>query len=119
MFEPDKVVGSVHLRFREVPDSWIALSGVEFDGYDIRHGRTIPSGSDPSTMTEVLPNHAGFVSGNVLGIATHGLLENSTALTALFGVAPQETLDDAIDRIADTVEEHLDIAAIDQLVDVS
>lgn len=120
VFESDKLVESTRLRFREVPGPWIALSGVEFAGYDIRHGRTIPTANvDPDGMTEVLPGHAGFAVGNVLGITTHGLFEDSAVLTALFGIAPEETAAAAIDRVADVVEEHLDIAAIDRLVGIS
>lgn len=117
VFSRDKLVGTRRLRFHEVPGPWIALSGVEFDGYDIRNGHTIPSANiDPSRMSPVLPDNAGFVAGNVLGIATHGLFEDSSALAALFGVTPEETIDAAIDRVATVVEEHLDLAAIDRLV---
>jgi adenosylcobyric acid synthase len=120
VFEPDKLVSTARLRFHEVPGPWRALSGVEFDGYDIRHGRTVPTANyDPNRATEVLPGNAGFVANNVLGIATHGLLEDSTALAAIFGVSPEKTLDSEIDRVADFTEKHLDMASIDQLVGIS
>ncbi|GMQ94059.1 MAG: cobyric acid synthase [Acidimicrobiia bacterium] len=119
VFESDKLVGSSPLRFSDVPGPWTALSGLQFDGYDIRHGRSFPSSTMPDGMTEILSDHAGFVSDNVLGIATHGLMESPTVLAALFDVGAEETLDAGIDRVADVVEEHLDITAIDQLVGIS
>jgi cobyric acid synthase len=93
------------------------LSGVEFDGYNIRHGRIFPTVKDRAT--QVLPNNAGLVDDNVLGIAAHGLLESPTALEALFGVTAQESLDAAIDRVADIAESHLDMGAIDKLAGVT
>ncbi|MDJ0924158.1 MAG: cobyric acid synthase [Acidimicrobiia bacterium] len=117
VFDQEKLVDNTRLRFSEVPGPWLPLSGIEYDGYDIRHGRIIPTAEDRTT--QVLPNNAGFVSNNILGIATHGLLENSTALGALFGSTPEESLDAAIDRIADVAEEHLDLPAIDQLAGIS
>ena len=119
VFESDKLVSSVQRRFSSMPGPWTALSGVKFDGYDIRHGRTSPTSTMPDGVTEVLPDHGGFVADNVLGIATHGLLENSTVLTALFDIDPEETLEAGIDRVADITEEHLDISAIDQLIGIS
>ena len=113
VFGEDKLVANTRLQFSEVPGPWHPLSGIEFDGYDIRHGRATPTAEDKTT--DVLSNNAGFVADNVIGIATHGLLEDSTALAALFGVTPEESLDAALDRVADIAEHHLDMTAIDQL----
>ncbi len=113
MFEKEKLVDNTRLRFSEVPGPWLPLSGIEFDGYNIRHGRIIPTVEDRTT--QILPSNAGLVADNVLGIAAHGLLESSTALEALFGVTAQESLDAAIDRVADIAAAHLDMEAIDKL----
>jgi adenosylcobyric acid synthase len=113
VFAADKLVHNERLRFSEVPGPWLPLSGVEFDGYDIRHGRIVPTAE--GRTTQILPNNAGFVSNNIIGIASHGLLEDSAVLGVLFGMTPEESLDDAIDRIADIAEDHLDVAAIDAL----
>ena len=114
VFHKDQLVENQRMRFSEVAGPWLPLSGIEFDGYDIRHGRATRTARDRAAR--VLPNNAGFVAGNVLGIATHGLLESSAALGALFGVTPEESLDAAIDKVADAAEEHLDMASIDRLV---
>jgi adenosylcobyric acid synthase len=117
VFEVDKLVNNTRIRFSEVPGPWLPLSGIEFEGYDIRHGRSIPTA--PARLTQVLPNNAGFVSNNVMGIATHGLFEDSTALSALFGITPEESLDAAIDRVADIAEQQLDMNAIDKLAGIA
>lgn len=120
VFDAKKLVENTRLRFSDVPGAWLPLSGIEFDGYDIRHGRMVPTGNDePGAVEKVLPGNAGFVANNVLGIATHGLLEDSTALAAIFNMTPEESLDSAIDRVADAAEEHLDMTAIDELVGIS
>jgi adenosylcobyric acid synthase len=117
VFGQDKLVRDVHLRFSEVPGPWLPLTGIEFDGYDIRHGRTTLTSTDRATR--VLPDNAGFVANNVMGIATHGLFENSTALAALFGVTPEQSLSAALDRIADSAEQALDMDAIDKLAGIT
>jgi adenosylcobyric acid synthase len=44
----------------------------------------------------------------VLGLAAHGLFENDAVLAALFGRAPERSLEEVFDSLADSVEEHLD-----------
>lgn len=117
VFGENKVVANRRLRFADIPGPWSPLSGIEFDGYDIRHGRIGPAAEQQPT--QVLPDGAGFVADNIIGIATHGLFESPAALQALFGSTPDESLDDALDRIADIAEQHLDMDTIDRLAGIS
>ncbi|MCZ7532347.1 MAG: cobyric acid synthase [Acidimicrobiia bacterium] len=112
-FEEAKHVAQVHLQFAAVQGRWSGLSDLAFDGYDIRHGRTTLNTADQ--VQAILPNNAGFVKDNVLGIATHGLLENQSALSVLFGAASTESFDAVLDRVADITEEALDMDTIDKL----
>ena len=93
-FEREKVTRHGLTRLGELPPPWAALSQLEFEGYEIRHGRT---------------NGPACAAGNVLGLSSHGLLENPDACRALLGAAPPEQLDRVFDRLADALEEHLDL----------
>ena len=39
-FEREKLLRRTRARFGTLAGEWVALSGVAFDGYEIRHGRT-------------------------------------------------------------------------------
>ncbi|HEX6256431.1 MAG TPA: hypothetical protein VFZ70_11555 [Euzebyales bacterium] len=80
------------------------------DGYEIRHGRTIP----PGDLTAALPAGRGFADGNVLGVSVHGLLEDARLVRALLDVE-LTPLTETFDLLADTVAEHLDPTVIDDL----
>jgi adenosylcobyric acid synthase len=100
-FEREKVVRPARPRFAPaIPGQWSALAGLGFDGYEIRHGRTIST--DPAAVA-VLPARCGWVDGPVLGVAVHGLLEAPEVLRALFGRAPRHSVEDAIEAITDGV----------------
>ena len=66
----------------------------------------------------VATDGAGLVWGRgaVLGTTVHGLLEDPDVLEALTGHRPAPVLDDAFDRLADAVDEHLDTARLWALV---
>lgn len=57
----------------------------------------------------------GGPAGNVLGIATHGLFEQSAALRALLGLQAR-TLDQTFDGLADLIDEHLGAATLRALL---
>ena len=97
-------------RFRKLPEPWAALTGTEFSGYQIRHGQT----ETTAPVAEALPAGLGFVDGPVLGVYLHGLFEQPQQLSALFGEAPERSLEQAFDALADAVETHLNL---DQLFD--
>jgi adenosylcobyric acid synthase len=112
-------------RFGPLASPWAWLGGQTVPGYEIRYGRT--RGSAEVAARAVVAgdatgrdedrdrddrNEAGaplaFVSGNVLGVYAHGLLEDDTVLEALTGRQPA-SLDDELDRLADLVDQYLDI----------
>jgi adenosylcobyric acid synthase len=96
-FGREKLTRHVVTRFGELPPPWSELSQLEFDGYEIRHGRT---------------DGPAFAAGSVLGLSTHGLFESPDACRALLGAAPPEHLDRVFDRLADALEEHVDLGLV-------
>jgi adenosylcobyric acid synthase len=105
-FRPEKATRRTSARFGALPEPWSALSGLELDGYEIRHGET--SGDAPAA----LPDGLGFVDGNVLALYVHGLFEQPHLVEALLGARPERTLDDALEQLADAAELHLDLDAM-------
>lgn len=87
---------------------WEPLSGLSFDGYEIRHGRTEVTGAIEShaALRLALPGDGGWQQGPVLALYTHGLFESPAVLRALFG-ATTPTLEDTFEGLADFVDEHL------------
>jgi len=110
-FAPAKRVGQVSTRFGELPAPWQALSLLPARGYEIRHG----SSSALGELGEALPSGLGFVDGPVLGVYPHGLLEDPAIVRALLGAAPEQSVEQAIDALTDTVLAHLDVGAINAL----
>lgn len=106
-FEPAKRVRRTQAEFSVLPPPWQALTGMSVTGYEIRYGSTIGRGLHPA-----LPDGLGYSSGNVLGVYLHGLFEHGEFVSSLLGVPAPESLDDAIDHLADAVDEHLDLDAL-------
>jgi adenosylcobyric acid synthase len=100
VFAAEKATRRTTIRFDDLPEPWVALTGVEATGYEIRHGR--------STGREA----AVYVEGAVCGVYVHGLFEQPAFVQALVGSRPRRTLDDAFDDLADAVEAHLDLGAL-------
>jgi adenosylcobyric acid synthase len=98
-FEREKLTSRAVVRFSELPKPWSTLSRIEYDGYEIRHGRFEPA-------VEVIAR------GSVLGVAAHGAFESRRVLEALFGRVPERSLDTVFDELADSVEAHLDTEQI-------
>jgi adenosylcobyric acid synthase len=94
-------------------------SGETVRGYEIHHGRTRAGGLAQPLLADGL----GFRQGNVLGVYPHGLLEDAAFVRHLLGalgvqtaqldLAPEAALDEALEALADHVEAHLDVGAID------
>jgi adenosylcobyric acid synthase len=105
-FERDKLTRRTAIHFGDLSAPWDALRGLEFGGYEIRHGRFEPD-------VDVVAR------GPVLGLAAHGAFESTHVLEALFGRAPQRSLDDVFDELADSVEEHLDTGRVLALAGVA
>ncbi len=101
-------------------------------GYEIHMGHTSTTGTPAFTLTARsgnpvnVPDGAVNGRGNVAGTMIHGLLGNEALCAALVahlrqrrGLAAREAApaaSDAYDRLADALEQHLDMAALDTLV---
>lgn len=129
-FEPSKRVGRVEASFATLPPPWEALSGMPARGYEIRQGssRAIDadrSGTDAGqacgqvgSPIEALPDRLGFVAGPVLGVYPHGLLEDPAIVRALLGQTPHQSVEQAIDELADAVLADLELDQINTLAGV-
>ena len=100
-----KLTRTVTVPIGELAGPWSVLGGVEYEGYEIRHGRLEPE-------VEVIAR------GPVLGLVAHGVFESDEVLQRLFGRRPQRTLDAAFDELADSVEQHLDCDRLRELAGV-
>ena len=119
-YQLDKLVAPTTVRFASsLPAPWAALAGLTVEGYDLRHGRTSPAEGDVPADAVVLADGRGFAVGPVLGLASHGLLEDGAVLRALVGVAPatdaRAELDACFDELAAAVDEHLDTDLLERL----
>jgi adenosylcobyric acid synthase len=111
-FQRDKLTRRAAAEFvREIQGPWSPLSGLRYDGYEIRHGRTQPDGPVQVAIPDL-----GWVDGAVLGVTVHGLFEDAAILRALFDKEPRFTLDSALDELTDVVMANLDAAFIEDLV---
>ena len=115
-YEADKRTALRTCRFASLGGYWSGLSGIEFQGYEIRHGRTQPRpGPAEGRLVAVLPEGSGWQFGQILAVYTHGLFENSGVLRALFGDSVP-TLEDTLDGLGDFVDEHIGRAALESLL---
>lgn len=111
-YAPHKLLTQARTVFaRDLPAPWAALAGLECPAYDIRDGRTAAAG--PSA-TPALRDNRGWVDGNVLGIACHGVLEDPAVVTALVGRPPRDD-GTAFAELAAAVDDHLDPALLRRL----
>jgi len=81
---------------------WSRLSGLELEGYEIRHGRT----GEGSLV---------YAQGNLLAVYFHGLFENEGVQERLFG-GRAPGLEDTFERLADFLEAHLEPGVLDKLI---
>lgn len=108
-FAQEKATRRVVETFGATPEPWSMLSGRAATGYEIRFGRTIVNpGTD---ITGVLPRDLGFVHGPVLATYVHGLFEDPDLVESITGIRP-DSLQTTFDRLADLVDEHLDLDAL-------
>ncbi len=118
VFEPEKLLRSTALRFEALDGAWQALSGVQAQGYEIRHGRTQPHPGLPAPQV-ALRNAAGeaigWQAGRVLGVYAHGLFEQPAVLQALFGQSGRP-LEAVFDGLADFIDLHFQPGKIAGLI---
>ncbi|MBS0376867.1 MAG: cobyric acid synthase [Proteobacteria bacterium] len=114
-YESQKRYRRGRYAFQGLSGYWSALSGVDFEGYEIRHGRTHRDPAGAADATEVLADGLGWQSGPVLALYAHGLFENAGVLRALFGHAVP-TLEETFEGLADFVAEHLGRDTLDSLI---
>ena len=114
-FEAKKRTETVELEFAPMSPPWRELSRMRLHGYEIRHGLT--SALEPGI--EVLPEGRGFARGAVLGITVHGAFEQPELVAALFGRAPERTLEDVFEGLADLVEDRLRLDVLARLAGVA
>jgi adenosylcobyric acid synthase len=112
-FEPPKLLRCTRARFGAVGGAWAALSGVGFDGYEIRHGRS--SGAADVALHNAEGEPIGWQRGSVLGLYAHGLFESDAALHALFG-ASVRTLDSVFDGLADFIDARFEPGSLLRLI---
>ncbi len=117
-FAPAKRLRAAPVRFGAGSGAphgaWAGLAGVGAQGYEIRCGQTVAEAGD-AVLFDDQGQAIGWQSGPVLGVYAHGLFEDPAVLHALFGAAVP-TLDDAIEGVADLVEQHLDAAVLARLL---
>jgi adenosylcobyric acid synthase len=92
---------------------WQALSGMEFQGYEIRHGAT--KLDEPGAVTEVVPGGLGWQQQNTLALYPHGLFENAQLLQALFGHDAGE-LNQTLDALGEFALAHFGESVLKALV---
>ena len=104
-------------------------SGLALSGYEIHHGQTTANGAVDETITTSAGDAVGYASpgGKVWGTYLHGIFDQDefrrwflNDLRQQHGLPSLETalkrygLTSSLDRLADAVREHLDIARIYQ-----
>lgn len=120
-FEPQKLLSATPVRFGTLQAGWAMLSGVQADGYEIRHGRTEPAPGAESARSALFnpPGEAiGWQHGNVLGLYAHGLFESAAVMRALFG-ADVRPLEAVFDGLADFIDTHFEPGALMRLAEAS
>ena len=108
--DPQKTVRRTRARFAALEGFWAPLAGLEVAGYEIHHGNSRAGGA----TREAMPGGLAFARGNVLGVYLHGVFEDPAVQRALFGRAAAG-LEAEFERLADALEEHLDMKRIEAL----
>ncbi|MBV8125540.1 MAG: cobyric acid synthase [Burkholderiaceae bacterium] len=118
-FERDKLLRPTAMRFASaLPAPWSALQGVQTQGYEIHHGRTVQHPSLPQAEAALIDAQGeiiGWQQGSVLGCYAHGLFEQAEVLQALFG-RQVPTLDQVFDGLADYIDRHFQAGALNALL---
>lgn len=127
VFAPRKQTRLVTAHARADAGPLAGICSAPLQGYEIHDGVT--HGSDAPLLAirdgaHVRLDGAHDASGRIMGTYVHGLLHNGPVLHALLtwlgrqptALSYETVIDQELDRLADTLEAHLDIDAIDALV---
>jgi adenosylcobyric acid synthase len=105
-FDREKRYVRGHYRFADLEGFWAPLSGLAFDGYEIRHGRSWLRAGGAGEPRIALAGGCGWQSRQLLALYTHGLFENAQVMRAMFG-ARVRTLDDTLEGLGEFATRHL------------
>jgi adenosylcobyric acid synthase len=114
-FELEKRYVRGNYRFEQLQGFWARLSGVTFDGYEIRHGRSWLHADIGEKLSVAVPGDCGWQSRQLLALYTHGLFENAGVMRAMFG-ARVRTLEDTLDALAEFVLRHVGESTLMELL---
>ncbi|WP_157270186.1 cobyric acid synthase [Azohydromonas aeria] len=113
-FAAEKLLRPGRVGFEALPAPWGALSGLAFEGYEIRHGRTQAVDGCAVALRNEAGEPIGWQRGSVLGLYAHGLFESGDVLHALFG-ARVRPLDAVFDGLADFIDGHFEPGVLEAL----
>jgi adenosylcobyric acid synthase len=117
-YEPAKRVRRGRFRFDAPGGAWAPWSALEFEGYEIHCGMSVPHPAMDAPAVALRDEAGaaiGWQRGNVLGVYAHGLFESPALLRALWG-ASAPTLADSFELLADVIERHLDAALLGRIL---
>lgn len=118
-FERDKLLRHTRASFAALDGEWSALSHLSFDGYEIRHGRSVQHPAmEPAAVAlrNAEGEPIGWQQGSVLGLYAHGLFESADVLRTLFG-AGVRALDVVFDGLADFIDVHFEPGVLLRLLE--
>jgi adenosylcobyric acid synthase len=126
-FEPVKITARRQGRALARDGLLGCAGGVTVSGYEIRMGR-VRGGERPALDLEGAPEGAVSDDGWTVGTSVHGLLAGRSFRRALLEALarrkgavlppPLEEPPDALDRLADCLQETLDMAELDRIVEL-
>lgn len=106
-FLPDKTYRHARYAMGALTGFWAPLSGLAYDGYEIRHGSTSLGLDGAAVLKPILEGDRGWQRGQTLALYPHGLFESTAVIKALFGRAAP-TLDSTLEGLADFVDAHFE-----------
>jgi adenosylcobyric acid synthase len=97
-----------------------AATGVPMEAYEIHIGRTEgPERARPFALVDGFPEGAVSADGRVMGSYLHGMFAGDAfraaflaGLGAASGLSYRATVEEVLDRLADHIEAHLDVAGL-------